>query len=389
MRAAQPARPGARRVQALLVLAAAATLVHWLPAVVLVVLFVALTPGGVDRRALVLGLVTATALTVAILVASPSHLGLVAAGGVAALLLAPALLLPRLTTGDWQLVATGFAIGVGANLVMSLLGSTAGPLLPIRGFAAHQNTLGALVAVATPFVLALAAARGGTLRVLGLLVCLSALGLTGSRSALIALAASVLVLALSGLVPSSGRRTALGRVAPVRLMVGLGAIALVGLVWWAVRQPTLDEATGLTGREAIWGVAVEMVLDRPLFGHGPRAWADNVAIVEPSFSALRTPHPHNGLLTLALEVGLFGLCYTVAYFAALAYPLLAGARRRGGVAAAACAVFAAFIAVNLTDSFVTDLRFLLIALLVWGSAAATLPPPASPGTLHTRSHRGL
>ncbi|MBX3143691.1 MAG: O-antigen ligase family protein [Trueperaceae bacterium] len=377
---------GRQRSEALLVLAAAAVFVHWLPAALLLLAFVALTPGGVDRPALALGIVVTAGLAVALMVASPWPLGLMASGGVAVLLLAPALLRPRLRVDAWQSIATGFAIGVGANLVMALLGSGSGPILPIRGFAAHQNTLGALVALATPFVLALAVTRGGAARVLGFVACLSALGLTGSRSALIALAASVLVLALLGLAPGSGRGASPTRFARIWFVAGVGALLLVGFVWWAVRQPTPDEVTGLTGRETIWGVAAEMVLERPLFGHGPRAWADNVARFEPSLSALRTPHPHNGLLTLALEVGLFGLCYTAFYVAALAAGLLADARRRGGVAAAACAVFTAFLAVNLTDSFVTDLRFVLIVMMVWASAAATLPPPSAPGTDRKRSH---
>ena len=320
-----------------------------------------------------LALATAAALVLVAHASGPTLPGLVLAGGLAAL--AP--LTHRWSSvarpGDPAGIALGLGIGAAAHGVAALATAQGAPIV---GLAAHQNVLGALGALAVPSMIALA--RGRPARawwrwtlVLGVLGVVAA---TGSRGAMVAALAGAAWMAVDA-------ARAVGSPAPRRsartwAWVGaVGAVVAVLALWVGVRQPSSDELLGLTGRTALWGIAVELVAERPVLGHGPWAWARLADLVEPSVRAERFPHSHSGYLELAITYGLVGLAVVVAYFVSIVHAL--GRLRTDVWAAAARATWLVFAIVNVGDAFVIDGRFVGLVVLVSGAAPVpALSPPA-------------
>ncbi len=144
-------------------------------------------------------------------------------------------------------------------------------------------------------------------------------GLTASRAAWLGLALGFLALWWPAL-----RAKALGRLILGAAISAVVGVALVGLVAWVgtpVQQTTLaqsvqtladPQADRNAGRVAIWGIAIAMIRDNPLFGVGPDMMAEH-------FEEYRTADydaaegadhvadkPHSVLLEWAVETGLPG-----------------------------------------------------------------------------------
>ncbi len=73
--------------------------------------------------------------------------------------------------------------------------------------------------------------------------------------------------------------------------------------------------TSFTGRDVIWGFALKGIAEHPLLGHGYYAfWADASGSAEQALN-WNPHHAHNGLLEVALDLGLVGvvlsLCFLV------------------------------------------------------------------------------
>ena len=295
---------------------------------------------------------------------------------------------------DAASIAIGFAVGAGVHVAVALVDLATKGTWPAWGVTAHPNVLGALMAMTLPSLVALRfPPRFRRLTWLAPATGLAGLTMTGSRSALAAVVIAVAVVAvavarsaLPGDVLRRARRGWDGRPIGVTLLV---LLVLVG-AWVGVRRPTWEQGFGLTGRPNLWGAAAEMVLDRPVLGHGPDAWARHLETVEPSLSPERFPHAHSGYLQVALGFGLVGLAYVVAYFVAMFRTL---AVRRGTPLGrwrvAALATLVAFGAVNVADTFVINARFLALIALVWGAAMASDDgaADASPQPAGSPTHR--
>ncbi len=280
---------------------------------------------------------------------------------------------------DADAIALGLTIGIGANLVAAL---TSAQGVPIAGFTFHPNVLGALAAMVVPSAVALTRFRpqGVRWRWPLPLAVLAVVAATGSRGAMAAALGGVGWLALQALRGDASRPMSPAGRGRLALAAFVALAALLAL-WVGVRQPTSGEAVGLTGRSALWGVALELIVDRPVLGHGPKAWERLVETVEPAIRPVRFPHAHSGYLELALDYGLVGLAVVVAFLVTVVAAL---ARHRPGLwSVAAQATWLAFAIVNVGDTFVIDARFLALAGLVTGAAwargaAAVRAPSVSP-----------
>jgi len=359
----------ARLRSAALFLTSASALIHWVPCVFFMAVVVFVAAPKPDRRTAVAGALAIAVVSLIVLVGSTPATAVPLLVVVGALLAVPVLLPGSLREGDWSTIGCGLALGVALNLAYAAVTLDGGDPLPIRGFTAHQNTLGALLAVSLPIIALSAVDSRRWVLSFATVLGLAGLLLTGSRSGL---AAAVLALAV-GLVARAhvgGKREGRSRnkVRPGTAVLAIGLTLVLVTAWALVRRPSLEQAFGLTGRAEVWSVAVEMVVRNPFFGYGPRGWLHHVQEIEPSLSPQRFPHPHSGFLAIAIDIGLLGLCYYCAYLLYLAARLTGGTRSDPRHTAVALGVMAAFVAVNVADAFVYDARFLALVALAWSAA---------------------
>lgn len=279
----------------------------------------------------------------------------------------------RSRSGDAVAVTIGLALGITVHVGAALLVS---PMLPARGLSPHANVLGALAALAAPSVVAvtLRASRTPSWWFATVVLTVATVA-TGSRAALLALLAGVtLVVAEWRLARPTAERAMRCSALCVTLAIVVSLSLVASWVW--VRQPTLGDALGLTGRAMLWGVAIEAIAERPVLGHGPGAWTRVAQGFEPSVDPRRFPHSHSGYLELALTYGAVGVSVVVTFLVSVYLALLRGAARL--MSAAARATLLAFAVLNLVDAFVVDGRFLAIVILVAGAAWGAGRPGDAP-----------
>ena len=146
-------------------------------------------------------------------------------------------------------------------------------------------------------------------------VHLIALGMSQSRTSMAALILSLLI------------ATTL-RASPMRLgllcLLIAGGIAFFSFVdldsvfALVSRSGNVSEITTGTGRTHIWGVSMDMIAQRPLFGWGYAS--SNVLLPAVSGDIGHSvTHAHNGFLQIALSVGLVGLFVFLALMAVKTY----------------------------------------------------------------------
>lgn len=209
----------------------------------------------------------------------------------------------------------------------------------------NPNFVGALMALTLPLALALDVSEQRRLpsavSAMSLVFLLSALVATGSRGAVLGLAAGGLVWALL----RASRRAVIA--VCVVLVVGVMAI------WQSPARPL---QTTLAGRWYLWQVVAPHAATHPLLGQGPGAvalrfpaWqreADRQGVSDMRFRGL-TDHVHNDYLEALVERGLVGVGVLLAVLGAVGVkvwrqaptksPLLAGAAA-SVTAGAACAL---------------------------------------------------
>ena len=114
-----------------------------------------------------------------------------------------------------------------------------------------------------------------------------------------------------------------GKISVIFIDIGvliLGCVSVLVSTYWVELLTGLGRNPTLTGRTQIWGVALARIIERPLFGYGRGVfWAPNSPYAIEAGQALGTdwipPHAHNGLIDLALDVGLIGLVlFLIVYF---------------------------------------------------------------------------
>ena len=202
--------------------------------------------------------------------------------------------------------------------------------LKATGLIGNPNVVGSFMALAA-VILSVAAARARGLRrwlyLLGALVATASVLVSLTRTALFALAAGLVLLAIG---PS--RRRAAAVIVAVALLLGAGVLFRVPLVMRVMEVPKLAREGGLevasSGRVAPALAAWEMFRDRPLTGVGPGAYrhgyTEYKTRVRRQYGAAiagTTPttfaDAHNDHLQLLAEVGLPGYLLFVAFLVAL------------------------------------------------------------------------
>lgn len=261
-----------------------------------------------------------------------------------------------------------------ASLLLYLSGSSAaldsvhGTL---QGVLATKNALGRVLALGL-----LAAAATGLLDrtkarrcVLSALPMVAALALTDSTGgillAAVVLAGTVLVLVLR-------RRT--GRVAvagAVALLVGLSVLAAPSLSAERVAS-AIGEDTTLTGRDEVWAESLDAVAERPVLGYGYGAFWDGAVEADRIRARLqwRVPHAHNGLLDVALDLGVVGVVASLVVLGGLVLRGVQDLRHRL-LARATLRLAVAWLVVfsNIAESSLLQQNSLLTLLLVVALAA--------------------
>lgn len=258
----------------------------------------------------------------------------------------------------------------------------------LRGVVASKNTLGQAMGIGL-----LAAATTAFLQPHRLTRCalsavpmVAALVLTGSAGGAV-IAVLVLVLMTAAV---------LWRANGGRVLLASAAALAMGLLVFALPRATPEDVAGLvgrdptiTGRTEIWDQAMDAVAQRPLVGHGYGAfWHPSGAEAAARISARlfwSVPHAHNGLLDVALGIGIIGAVLALAVVGGLLVRGVRDARagrRQSAVLRTSIALL--LIASNLVESNFLRENHILSVLLV--AALATrepfdrmLPPRPRPG----------
>jgi O-antigen ligase len=201
-----------------------------------------------------------------------------------------------------NLVSSTLGIACAISVVAAFAGITnrAGQT---TGLFEHKNILGPVAAVGTIFFVARFAARDrGRLVRLGLLFCVVALFMSGSRtsqfSTLIVLMAVAFV-AVKRQSPSA----ALALAAP---MIALFAVALRAAGGLSSVFVASGKSSDLTGRTDIWATVASLVEERPVIGWGYLAyWRDEGFAngARSGFEEFGLRSAHNGYLETTLGAG--------------------------------------------------------------------------------------
>lgn len=235
----------------------------------------------------------------------------------------------------------------------------------IRSLLANKNIFAGFLAVTFPVVVYAALHLSKKGRLLGVFAAgLSVLfiGVLQSRAALLAAGVVILIMLINGamrrkelqrkalmVVGVSGVLASLLVVALFTFNPSLGAYSTqkAGIASGAPEMATAEEGS-LERRLAMWEYSAEMIVDRPVLGHGLASWK----FVLPQYGYASTQgkqgirysqRPHNDLLWVAAELGIPGaLLYLLLFALALVMVVRLHKTPSGGVAGYLGAALVAF-----------------------------------------------
>jgi exopolysaccharide production protein ExoQ len=176
-----------------------------------------------------------------------------------------------------------------------------------QGVFIQKNALGKAMVVGVVAFMVLAgvvARRWVWVPLCGMVGCAFLILMSTSKTALLL---SVTLVVLYALIRAR-RRIQSGLLVPFAIatvLLGVGAALLVAMNAEAAAGALGRDVT-LTGRTALWTVVTGYISQRPLLGHG---YGDFWITASPPISQLlgwKVPHAHNGLLDLALDLGILG-----------------------------------------------------------------------------------
>jgi O-antigen ligase len=257
-------------------------------------------------------------------------------------------------------------------LALPAIGRELGPGLngEWRGVFAQKNQLGHVMAVGAviQLIVMLRARRLLVGASLLFAACLALVALSQSATSLLAaIAATSLALAYAvmrrGL--TWGLVAALVAAAVLCLLVSILAVSSEsGLAF-------LDRDSSFTGRSDLWPPVIDMVKLHPLFGWGFEAfWTPD----NPNYELVRdvagwpAPNAHNGLLEVALDLGLVGVAALVVVLIWCAWRAVGAARRDATLGMAILLVLVALTLSNVTESYLLKgglLGWNLLTILVF------------------------
>jgi len=245
-------------------------------------------------------------------------------------------------------------------------------------FGQNPNTIGAVIALGAVSLIGMAygrtRARLWTKLVAwgGFLIVAAAITRSGSRGALVGLAAGLMTLLVSRGSAKTRMRNMLVAVVALAACVWITMASATSAARW---NRTLQEGN-VAGRDRIFRVAIRMVAERPILGWGP---VTNYYEIGRRLS-LPTKDPHNFFLWLLTEMGLVG---TIPFCIGLAMCLRAAwLARKGTQGLLPLALLLAVFAVNLSGThYVTKWFWLILAYSIASEKSVrrrmTRPKPVS------------
>jgi exopolysaccharide production protein ExoQ len=284
------------------------------------------------------------------------------------------------TRFELQRLITLLAWSLAIAAVLSVLIAVAWPAIGLaegkyagawRGAFTHKNVMGRAMVLGLGTFLYLVWGyrhRWLTGTLLGLVAALVVL--STSKTAAVIAAALILAVPLYSSLRSRHVGARFAAAATLALAITIGALV-------SSNPEEAFDALGrdatMTGRTGIWQAVLEEMRERPVAGHGYGAfWNDRSEPAANIYSALRweTPHAHNGLLDLGLELGIIGMLVVVVSIISLAartVRALAGDHRKEAVWVA---LFLTFIFLyNVTESTLVRYGTLFWVLYVAVGAA--------------------
>lgn len=312
------------------------------------------------------------------------------------------LLAARPAALPWTRIRDGISLVIALWCIDALVQATFGVGLGgharvdrVSGIFGDDNLkLGPVVAVFSPFLLLAAADRAGRLGAFAALALLTAtVLLAGSRASWLILTLATVAVAfgiLRGPAASDGfRHSAL---IGIIVVAAVAAVVALGSTRFDARIARSEAALSgdfqgvdhaLSGRVSIWQAGVAMAADHPFNGVGSRGFRT----AYPAYARPDDPwrregtvalHPHQLLLELLTETGVFGLALWVA-----AAGILTRAWRRATTRArlnaqpAAIAAVALLFPLNTHPAFYSSFWGMVLMLLVALVVAALTEPPAA------------
>ena len=248
-------------------------------------------------------------------------------------------------------------------------------LLPTAQYG-HHYRVAFLIGMLLPAVATLGAGtRFWPVGVFGLCAGTAVIAMSGSRTAWLAGAVSIVIAVL-------GTRRA--RPLNARWVLPAAAIVIFGGAALAIATPLVDRlltTSTLELRVAVWEAALGEWLQTPVAGSGPGSFHTQL-MLSGYYNAYEPyiPHAHNALVQTIVETGILG----VAALALATSALVVGFVRAGAVHWAPAAGIAFFAAVSLGETPVAY-TYLVLPLIVW--AALATPRTGEARTSHNPAFR--
>ncbi len=303
-------------------------------------------------------------------------------------------LVTRFSPGELlRLLAIACAIEILGSLVLGAavpgLGRTSGGIYDgtWRGIFDDKNGLGQTMALAAFTLPAAAMARrAGALRLLSWALVGVAAGLIVLAQSISSLVVLTIMCVLYAVLRA--RRLSSFDVAMLSLIFYVAAVIFVALIA-AMGVPALLQMVGrdptLTGREGVWDLALDAITAKPILGYGYGAfWVEDVGWARfiASEEGWSAAHAHNGLLELALDVGLVGVAVFLAAYVTSVWRAIGRFRQRNDGGATWLLLFLIYLfCVNVTETGIAqfnDVKWVLFVcaclyLAEWRSIARMRP----------------
>lgn len=227
-----------------------------------------------------------------------------------------------------QIVTYTLFIGIFLSIVFALqfpaIGIDAGHQGAWQGVYGHKNILGSMMVINSFSFFLLPKENSILYRWVGVASSLVLILFSTSKTSLVIYFLTILIILFYKNFQWQGK------ISIIFINIGIiisACVALLVITYWVEILTGLGRNPTLTGRTPLWGYAIGRLMEKPLLGYGRGAfWAPESHYAIEAGRAIGTswipPHAHNGLLDLALDVGLIGMSlFLISYFTTFAQAL--------------------------------------------------------------------
>jgi exopolysaccharide production protein ExoQ len=239
-------------------------------------------------------------------------------------------------------------------------------ILITKNVLARAMALGALVFLVLPI-----SRKKNAIKLSGFLTCVAIVFLTKSVGGMLGLLVVVMVAVALSLM--TRKLPAMKRVA-IQMLCLITAGILVFLVvtnWSSVLAVTGRDAT-LTGRIGLWRALLQACAQKPFLGYGWGGFWNDPAGLKIVYD-IGLQSPHNGVLDLCLQLGIFGLVvFAVGFLMVLYRAVLCVREERGSDAAWPICYLTFLVMFNITEATGMDVNSFYWLLYVAVAAAPAM-----------------